>query len=92
MAKDKSQEIKPIEKTAFLAELIAAAVVTLLALLDLAGIFSDKVDAMYIINPAMAVMLAGQSIRDWKKHKLYSLAFMVVAILLIVITVKKIFA
>ena len=47
---------------------------------------------MYIINPAMAVMLAGQSIRDWKKHKLYSLAFMVVAILLIVITVKKIFA
>ena len=30
MAKDKSQEIRPIEKTAFLAELIAAAVVTLL--------------------------------------------------------------
>ena len=86
------QEERNVLKTAFITELIAAGIAVLTALLYLFGVISDKFEPMYIMGPAMAVMLGGHGVREWKGRKLLALASFILGLLLIAVTIKKIFA
>lgn len=86
------EEERNLLKTALIVELIAAAVAVLVAILYLMGIFAKKFDPMYVMGPAIAVMLGGHGVREWKGRKLLSLAAFILGLLLIAVTIKRIFA
>lgn len=87
----KNNEERSLQKTAFIVELAAAGIAVLVAILYLMGVFPRKFDPMYVLGPAIAVMMGSHGIREWKSRKLLSIAVFILGLLLIAVAIKRMF-
>jgi len=90
MAKNKNLELTPLGRTAYIVGLIASGVIVLMVILSLFNVLPGWFDEMYVMAPAMSVVLFTQGMREWKRDRFLSFISYVVAVFLIVITIKKI--
>lgn len=90
MAKNKNLELTPLGRTAYIVGLIASGVIVLMVILSLFNVLPGWFDEMYVMAPAMSVVLFTQGMREWKRDRFLSFISYVVAAFLIVITIKKI--
>ncbi len=90
MAKNKNLELTPLGRTAYIVGLIASGVIVLMVILSLLNVLPGWFDEMYVMAPAMSVVLFTQGMREWKRDRFLSFISYVVAVFLIVITIKKI--
>lgn len=90
MAKNKNLELTPLGRTAYIVGLIASGVIVLMVILSLFNVLPGWFDEMYVMAPAMSVALFTQGMREWKRDRFLSFISYVVAVFLIVITIKKI--
>lgn len=90
MGKKNKLELTPAGRMAYIVGLIASGIIVLMVILSLFNVLPGWFDEMYIMAPAMAVVLFTQGMREWKRDRSLSFISYLIAIMLIVFTIKKI--